>query len=61
MQIYFSEKGISLVDGLKTLLYSSIRRNKDSDIKYYGSGGSVAYSPNKCIEDLKKTIQKGLD
>ena len=61
MQIYFSERGISLVDGLKTLLDSSIRRNKDLDIKYYGSGGSVAYSPNKCIEDLKKTIQKGLD
>ena len=61
MQIYFFEKGITLVEGLKSLLNSSIRRNDDLSIKYYGSGGSVAYSPQKCIEDLKKTTEKGLD
>ena len=61
IQIHFSSKGICLVDGLKTLLNPSIRREDNTKINYYGSGGSVAFSSNECLKDLKKSIEKGLD
>ena len=61
IQIYFSSKGICLVEGLKTLLNPSLRRDTFTNINYYGSGGSVAFSSDECVEDLKKSLKKGLD
>lgn len=62
MQLYFEQNGIPLVDGLKTLLNSPKRdKGMESEIKYYGSGGSVAYSPSDCLKDAKKVIEKDLD
>ena len=46
IQLHFYSEGINLVDGLKSLLHKNIRRLDNEKINYYGSGGSVAYSPN---------------
>lgn len=62
IQLYFSEKNILLVDGLKSLINPSLRRSvSSSEIKYYGSGGSVAYSSKECVKDIKTTIIKNYD
>ena len=62
IQLYFSSKQISLVEGLKTLLVPTIRRNYESQkLKYYGSGGSVAFSAEECIRDLDKIYLNNLD
>lgn len=61
IQLYFASEGISLVQGLKTLLEPSIRRDNKNKILYYGSGGSVAFSLNECLNDLKKTHKMNLD
>ena len=62
IQLYFASEGIPLVNGLKSLLEPSIRReDKYKDIKYYGSGGSVAFSLEECLNDVKKTYDKKLD
>ena len=62
IQLYFSSRNIMLVDGLKSLIKPSLRRSKSSSkIKYYGSGGSVAYSAEECLKDLKTTFFRNYD
>ena len=61
IQLYFASKGICLIEGLKTLLNPTLRRVDNTKIYYYGSGGSVAFSPKDCLKDLKKSISNGLD
>jgi len=61
IQLYFASKGINLVDGLRSLLNEDIQRIDNKDLKYYGSGGSVSYSPEECLEDAKTIVKKDFD
>ncbi|MDC3232426.1 hypothetical protein OA981_02655 [Prochlorococcus sp. AH-716-A09] len=61
IQLYFASEGINLVDGLRSLLNNNIKRLDNKDIKYYGSGGSVSYSPDECLEDAKQIVKKDFD
>ncbi len=61
IQLYFASEGINLVDGLRSLLSNNIKRIDNKDIKYYGSGGSVSFSPQECLDDAKKVLTKDFD
>lgn len=62
LQLHFSNCKITLVDGLKKLLLPDIRRLENKKkIKYYASGGSVAYSEQECIKDLNFAIDNNFN
>jgi L-alanine-DL-glutamate epimerase-like enolase superfamily enzyme len=56
------QANISLVQGIRNLLNKEIRRGKGSeDIKYYASGGSVAFSEKECVADCDIAISAKYD
>ena len=61
-QIILQQANITLVQGIRNLLNKEIRREKGSeDIKYYASGGSVAFSENECVADCSIAISANYD
>ncbi len=61
-QILLNQANITLVQGIKNLLNMKIQREKGSeDIKYYASGGSVAFSEKECVADCSVAISEKYD
>ena len=56
IQILFKENNLSIVEGLKSLLNSNYQRRECDSLKYYLSGGSVAYSINETLKDAEVAI-----
>jgi len=56
LQILFKENNLSIVDGLKSFLYFKFQRKEYDSLKYYLSGGSVAYSVQETLNDANIAI-----
>ena len=62
LQIIFKENNLSIVEGLKIFLQKEYQRDSHSiPIKYYLSGGSVAYSIEETLNDAKAALNTNYD
>ena len=62
LQIIFKENNLSIVEGLKIFLQKEYQRDRHSiPIKYYLSGGSVAYSIEETLNDAKAALNTNYD
>ena len=61
LQILFKENNLSIVEGLKIFFNSNFQRNDCDSLKYYLSGGSVAYSVQDTLNDANVAILNNYD
>ncbi len=61
LQILFKENNLSIVEGLKSFFHFNLQRRKSDSLKYYLSGGSVAYSIEETLSDANVAILDNYD
>ncbi len=61
LQILFKEKNLSIVDGLKSYFHLNLQRKEFDSLKYYLSGGSVAYNVEETLKDANTAILDNYD